>query len=148
VRQAEEGTEEATAPRDLLSRDLFRDLNRPKENPKGRNPMPAIQVEVSVAANSANSNLFSGSAFEYSRGRNLLSLGVTAAATGTFVTINSGADVVLEESPAFVKTSFPIVPDEMYYNDIMEPFDRLRVSVRNPTGAAVIHRAIALLSPL
>jgi hypothetical protein len=110
--------------------------------------MPAIQVEISVAANSANSNLFSGSAFEYSRGRNLLSLGVTAAATGTFVTINSGADVVLEESPAFVKTSFPIVPDEMYYNDIMEPFDRLRVSVRNPTGAAVVHRAIALLSPL
>jgi hypothetical protein len=114
----------------------------------GESTVPAIQVEVSVAANSAVSNLFSGSAFEYSRGRNLLSLGVTAAATGTFVTINSGADVVLEESPAFVKTSFPIVPDEMYYNDIMEPMDRLRVAVRNPTGAAVVHRAIALLSPL
>jgi hypothetical protein len=26
--------------------------------------------------------------------------------------------------------------------------DRLRVAVRNPTGAAVVHRAIALLSPL
>lgn len=110
--------------------------------------MPAIQVEVSVAAGSANTNVFAGSAFEYSRGRNLLSLGVTAAATGTFITINSGADVVLEESPPFVKTSFPIVPDEMFYNDIMESMDRLRVSVRNPTGGAVVHRAIALLSPL
>jgi hypothetical protein len=110
--------------------------------------VPAIQVEVSVAANSANSNLFSGSAFEYSRGRNLLSLGVTAAATGTFITINSGADVILEESPPFVATRFPVVPDEMFYNDIMESMDRLRVAVRNPTGAAVVHRAIALLSPL
>jgi hypothetical protein len=36
----------------------------------------------------------------------------------------------------------------MFYNDIMESMDRLRVNVRNPTGAAVIHRAIALLSPL
>lgn len=110
--------------------------------------MPAIQVEVSVAATSSNSNIFSGSAFEYSRGRNLLSLGITAAATGTFITINSGADVVLEESPPYVSTLFPVVPDQMFYNDIMESMDRLRVNVRNPTGAAVIHRAIALLSPL
>jgi len=108
--------------------------------------MPAIQVEVSVPAGGANANIFNGSAFEYSRGRNLLSLGVTAAATGTFITINSGADVVLEESPPYVATLFPVVPDQMFHNDVMEPFDRLRVSVRNPSGAAVIHRAIALLT--
>lgn len=110
--------------------------------------MPAIQVQVSVAAATSNSNVFSGSAFEYSRGRNLLSLGVTAEATGSFITINSGADVVLEESPPYVAAVFPVVPDQMFYNDIMEPFDRLRVSVRNPTAAAIVHRAIALLSPL
>lgn len=110
--------------------------------------MPAIQVEVSVAAGGSNTNIFNGSAFEYSRGRQLLSLGVTAAATGTFITINSGADVVLEESPPYVATVFPVVPDQMFYNDVMEPFDRLRVSVRNPTAGAVIHRAIALLTSL
>lgn len=110
--------------------------------------MPAIQVEASVAAGGLNTNLFNGSAFEYSRGRNLLSLGVTAAATGTFVTIQGGADVILEESPPFVLATFPVVPDHMFYNDVLEPFDRLRVQARNPTGAAVIHRAIALLSPV
>lgn len=110
--------------------------------------MPAIQVETSIAAGGSSANLFSGSAFEYSRGRNLLSLGVTAAATGSFVTINSGADVILEESPPYVATVFPIVPDQMFYNDVMEPFDRLRVSVRNPTGGPIIHRAIALLTPV
>jgi hypothetical protein len=110
--------------------------------------VPAIPAEVSVAANTTNPNLFNGSAFEYSRGRNLLSLGVTAAATGTLCTITSGADVILEESPTYIKTQFPIVPDEMFYNDIMEFMDRLRVQIRNSTAGALVTRAIALLTPL
>lgn len=110
--------------------------------------MPVIQSEVSVAATSTNNNIISGSAFEYSRGRMLLSLGVTAAATGTFCTIQSGADVILEESATFIKTQFPIVPDEMFYNDIMEMFDRLRIQIRNTTGGALVARAMALLTQL
>lgn len=110
--------------------------------------MPAIQAEVTVAANSTNPNLFTGSAFEYSRGRNLLSLGVTAAATGTFTTIQSGADIILEESATYIAAQFPIVPDQMFYNDIMEPMDRLRVQVRNTTGAGIVCRSIALVTPL
>jgi hypothetical protein len=110
--------------------------------------MPAIQIEVSVGAGAVNTNMVSGSAFEYARGRNLLSLGVTAAATGSFVTIQSGADVLLEESAPFVLTSFPIIPDHMFYNDVMEAFDRLRIVARNPSGGAIIHRALALLTPV
>lgn len=110
--------------------------------------MPAIQIESSIAAAGSNNNLFSGSAFEYARGRSALSLGITAAATGTFVGVTAGADLILEESPPYVATLFPIVPDQMFYNDIMEPMDRLRVSARNPTGGAVIHRAIALITQL
>jgi len=110
--------------------------------------MPAIQVESSVAAGATNTNIFAGSAFEFARTRTLLALGITAAATGTFITVNSGSDVVLEESPPYVATVFPIVPDQMFYNDVMEQGDRLRVQARNPTGAAVIHRAIALMTPV
>jgi hypothetical protein len=110
--------------------------------------MPAIQVEKTVAANSSDPNIFLGSAFEYSRGRMLLSLGVTAAATGTFTTIQSGADIVLEESPTYIATQFPIVPDQMFYNDVMEPMDRLRVNVRNGTGGDIVVRGLALLTPL
>lgn len=110
--------------------------------------MPAIQSEQSVAGNSTNPNLFNGSAFEYARGRQLLSLGVTAAATGTLVTIQSGADVILEESATYIATQFPIIPDQMFYNDVMEQFDRLRVQIRNSTGGAIVARAIALLTPV
>ena len=110
--------------------------------------MPAIQVEQSVGIGATVANLVSGSAFEFARVRTLLSLGITAAATGTFVFVNSGSDVVLEESPPYVATLFPIVPDQMFYNDVMEQGDRLRVGVRNPTVAAVIVRLLALMSPI
>ena len=110
--------------------------------------MPVIQAEVTVGATSTNNNIISGSAFEYSRGRCLLSLGVTAAATGTFMTIQSGVDVILEESATYIATQFPIVPDQMFYNDIMEPMDRLRVQVRNTMAGGIVSRAMALLTPL
>jgi hypothetical protein len=110
--------------------------------------MPAIQIETIVLTATSNSNIFSGSAFEYARGRQALSLGVVASATGGFITIQAGADVVLEESPPMVLGTMPIVPDHMYYNDIMEPFDRLRVAFRNPTGGSLTVRAIALLQPI
>lgn len=110
--------------------------------------MPVIQKETSVAAGAVNDNLLSGSAFEFARQRQVVSIGVTAAATGTFVTIQSGADIVLEESAPLIKTTYPIIPDEMYYNDVMEAGDRLVIRARNPTGGAVVHRAIVQASPL
>lgn len=110
--------------------------------------MPVIQNEVTVALNATNSNIIAGSAFEYSRGRQLLSAGVTAAATGTFTTIQSGADVILEESATYIATQFPIVPDQMFYNDIMETGDRLRVAVRNSSGGALVVRTLCLITPV
>jgi hypothetical protein len=110
--------------------------------------MPVIQTETSIAAGGFNTNLVAGSAFEYSKGRSMLSAGVNAAATGTFVSIQSGGDVILEESPPYIATVFPIVPDQMFYNDIMEPMDRLRIPARNPTGGAIIIRVMAIITPL
>lgn len=108
--------------------------------------MPAIQVATALAAGASSANLFAGSAFEFARSRTLASIGVNASATGTFVTINSGSDVVLEESPPYEATVFPIVPDQMFYNDIMEAGDRLRLSARNPTAGSITFRALALLT--
>lgn len=110
--------------------------------------MPCIQVESVQAAGVNNNNMFQGSAFEYARGRCAVSLGVVASATGGFISINSGADVILEESPPYILAAFPIIPDHMFYNDVMEPMDRLRVSARNPTGGSLTFRAIAQVTPL
>lgn len=110
--------------------------------------MPVIQKEISIAANAANENILQGSAFEFLRRNSVVSIGLTGAATGLVANIQSGADIVLEESPLAVSTDFPIIPDEMYYNDVGTAGDRLVIRVRNTTGGAVIVRAIVQVTSL
>jgi len=108
--------------------------------------MPTIQKETSVGAGLSNPNLFTGSAFEYPERNAIVSLGVTAAATGTFITVQAGGEVVLEESAPIVKTVMPVIPDDFVLNFAAVQGRRLIVAVRNPTGGAVIHRAVAQLT--
>lgn len=110
--------------------------------------MSVMQKEVTVAIGATVENALSGSAFEFLRRNAIVSMGVTADSTGTFVTIQSGADIILEESPTFVKTSFPVIPDEMFYNDVGVVGDRLVVRFRNPTAAAIIMRVLAQVTDL
>lgn len=110
--------------------------------------MPVIQVETSVAAGAVNTNLVAGSAFEFARSRQVVSLGVAQSATGGFCTISAGPDVIAEEFSPSVLTRFPIIPDEMYYTDVMEQGDRLVVRYRNPTAGALTARVIAQMSAL
>lgn len=110
--------------------------------------MPVIQKEVSVAANSTVENILAGSAFEFLRSNSVVSIGVTAAATGIVFSIQSGSDIVVEESAAYIKTQFPIIPDEMFYNDVGVMGDRLIVRARNTTGGALVVRVIAQVTPL
>ncbi len=104
--------------------------------------MPVIQKETSVAANATVENVLSGSAFEFARANQLLSMGVLGAAAGINVTITVGDQIILEESPAAVGTDYPIIPDEMYYNDVAAMGDRIVVKLRNTTGGAIVGRTI------
>lgn len=110
--------------------------------------MPMIMVEVSVAANAVNNNLLTGSAFEFSRGRNIVSMGIAGAATGLLATLQSGGDIVAEEFPLPILTRYPIIPDEMYFTDVAENGDRLVQRVRNSTGGALVARSVTQLSAI
>lgn len=110
--------------------------------------MPVIQFETVVAAAGVNNNLVSGSAYEFARTRQLVSIGIVQSATGGFATIQAGADIVAEEFPPAIKTTYPIIPDEMYYTDVMEPGDRLVIRFRNPTAGALTVRGIVQISPI
>jgi len=113
--------------------------------------VPVIMREVSVGAGALDPNLLSGSTFEFVRGNVFISAGVIAAATGSFVTFLSGSDIVLEESPPPVRAaagSFPIIPDEMYFNDVATLADRIVIAARNPTGGAIVHRPLVQITGL
>lgn len=111
--------------------------------------MPVIMREITVGAGLQDPNLLAGSTFELQRGNVFISAGITAQVTGTFVTLNSGADIILEESPPFVAAGlFPIIPDQMFFNDVASIADRLVIAARNPTGAGVIHRPLVQITNL
>jgi len=100
--------------------------------------MPVMMNQVSVAAGANNNNLVAGSAYEIARRRQVVSIGLTASVTGSFATIQAGSDVIAEEFPPPVKATYPIIPDEMYFTDVMEPGDRMILRVRNPTAGAIV----------
>ena len=110
--------------------------------------MPVIQKEVSVAAGAANENILAGSSFEFLRSNSIVSIGLTGSATGLVANIQSGADIVLEESPLLVKGTMPNIPDDMYYNDVGVAGDRLVVRVRNTSGGALTVRAVVQITSI
>lgn len=110
--------------------------------------MPVIQRAETVAAGATVQNTIAGSAYEFARARSVVSVGVTQAATGMFVAIQSGSDIVAEEFEPFILTTPPIIPDHMYYNDVMEVGDRLVIRVRNPTGGGIIVRTLVQISQI
>jgi len=110
--------------------------------------MPVIQKLVSVPANGTIENALSGSAFEFLRRNSVVSIGLTGDSSAILGTLQSGSDIVLEESPVAVQTRFPVIPDEMYYNDVGAAGDRLVVKFRNTSGAAVNARCLVQVTPL
>jgi hypothetical protein len=104
--------------------------------------MRVIQREISVGANATIENLLAGSAYEFANGPALVSAGVTAAATGLQITVQSGGNSVAEESPPLIKTAFPSLEDDMYYNWGALAGERMVIRCRNTTGGAVVVRVL------
>ena len=110
--------------------------------------MPVMQRAESVGANATVQNTVAGSAYEFARSRQVVSIGITQSATGLFVAIQSGSDIVAEEFEPFILTTPPIIPDHMYYNDVMEIGDRLVLRVRNSTAGALTVRTMVQISQI
>ena len=124
--------------------------------------MPVILNAVAVANATVNNNLVSGSAFEFARVQSIYSIGIFASASGAFCTIQGGSDIIAEEFPvpvsgiaannpsgaAMTTTSqFPVIPDEMYFTDVLNPGDRLVLRFRNPTAGAIIAAFVVQITP-
>lgn len=96
-----------------------------------------IQGVTNLAIGASNLNVLQGSAFEFvkrpSRCRFYL---VGPAAAGMLATVQSGSDVLMEQSPISRAARVPIVPDDITVEDVAMPGDRLKIALQNNTGAA------------
>jgi hypothetical protein len=106
-----------------------------------------IVRSTSVAANSVDENVLSGSAYEFARGNSFVSMGIVQAATGLFVTIQAGGNVVAEEfEPPIEATAFPQTNEDFYFNTFAVTGDRLVIRVRNSTGGALVIRTVVQIT--
>lgn len=99
--------------------------------------MPMIQLTGSVAANSVNDNVLSGSQFEYVPYHAALEFGIVGSATGLQADVYSGSDMVCESLAVSTQNRFPVFPDDYPLTDIAAAGERLKVRVRNTTGGAL-----------
>jgi hypothetical protein len=110
--------------------------------------MPQIQNRVSVAANATNENVLTGSQFEYLPYNAFLEFGVVGAATGLLVDIYSGSDVLCESMAPSEANRMPVYPDDYSLTDVATGGERVKVRVRNTTGAAIVFFYSARITPV
>ena len=116
--------------------------------------MPQITIRNVLAAN-GTAQLLSGTQYEFlppamfPRGA-LAEFATLTDATGVLRTVQTGSDVIEEESPVNIGTINvqPVYPDNFTLNDVIGPGERINVKVRDTSGAQRIVMATVRLTPL
>lgn len=103
--------------------------------------MPLIKSSVAVAAGATNLNVLQGSTYEFLTQPATVEIGLLGSATGLVASVSSGSDILLDEGSAVdavrIANQGPIYPEDFALTDYALGGDRLRISVRNPTGGAI-----------
>lgn len=110
--------------------------------------MPLIQNSVSVAANSVNDNVLTGSQFEFLPYNAALNFGMTASATGLIVDAYSGQDTLCEGLAPSLANRFPILPDDFNLTDVAGAGERIKLRVRNTTAGALTFFYAVQINPI
>jgi len=112
--------------------------------------MPLIQQRVVLAANTSTPNAFTGSQYEYLPFPALVEIGISTDATGVLATVSSGSDILAEEGPVQIGTINvqPKYPDDFHLVDEAAPGDRIKVGLRDTSGAQRIVMVTARITPM
>ena len=108
--------------------------------------MPTVQGSTSTAAGATTLNVLAGSIYEYLPYNAQLEFGLVAEAAGeSRVTVNSGSDTILEESPVSRANRVPIYPDDYPLIDVALAGERIVVRHRNTgVGANTLFWALRI----
>lgn len=116
--------------------------------------MPTITVRTSLGAN-ATALPLQGTQYEYlpagmfPRGA-LVEFATLADATGVLRTVQTGSDIVEEESPVDLGTINvqPKYPDDFKLNDLVGPTERINLKLRDTSGATRTVVTTVRITPL
>ncbi len=110
--------------------------------------MPTMVDRRSVGANAKVDNVLSGKVYEFLPFDAVVEFGLAASAVGLNVTAISGSDVLQDDQEISAANRLPIYPDDFLLNDVAAAGERLVVSLRNTTAAAITAFTVVKLTPL
>jgi hypothetical protein len=110
--------------------------------------MPMIQQTVSVAANAVNDNVIAGSQYEFMPFNAALEFGMVGSVVGLVADVYSGSDMLCEGMAISTANRFPIFPDDYTLTDVAGYGERIKVRLRNTTGAAITAFVGIRITPL
>ena len=111
--------------------------------------MPTIAIRTALAASSTAKPL-QGTQYEYLTFPAYVEFAMSADATGVLATIQTGSDVIQEESPVQLGTINvqPKYPDDFFQNDVVGAGERINVTLRDTSGAARVVQTVVRITPL
>lgn len=111
--------------------------------------MPTITVRTALGAN-AVADVLSGSQYEFLPFPAMVEFGVASDANGVLATVSSGPDILMEEGPVVLKAINvkPVYPDDFDLADEAAAGDRIKVRVRDTSGAARVVMTTVKITPL
>lgn len=110
--------------------------------------MPLIQQQVSVPANGVIDNVITGSQFEFLPYNAALRFALNGAGAGLVADVYSGQDVLAEQMGVNTLNRVPINPDDFLLSDVAAGGERIKIRVRNTTGAAVTLFFALMIDPV
>lgn len=111
--------------------------------------MPTITIQsLSVAANTATTNQLAGELYEFPPTNSAVRYYASAAAVGLRSTFNVGGAVIVNDAPVSQSNRFPVIPDDIVTEVGAFAGERLFLTFRNTTGAAIVVHAIVVIEPV
>lgn len=103
---------------------------------------------ISVAANSRTANILAGQQFEFLPSMASVQLRASSAATGIRLDFNIGGEQLLVDALAPPTNRFPIAPDDTVLTSSGRQGERLFMTFRNTTAAAIVVQWAVEVMPL
>jgi len=100
--------------------------------------VPIMQGSVSVAANAVSANVLAGELFEFLSRPSRIAVYVLGAVIGTNCTFLLGGVSFSNDQAVPNKAGFPIIPDDFFVDAGGFAGERLVLTFRNTTGAAIV----------
>jgi len=100
--------------------------------------MPSIQGVTNIPANGSIANALTGSAYEFLGMDCRVDIAVVGDAAGAArATVQSGSDVLMEESSISRLARIPLTPDDFSLTDVASAGERLKIQLRNTSAGAI-----------